>query len=47
MQFTTTFIVLATGLATLVGAAPADVKVRPPFLCVVVDLALTHTIMLA
>jgi hypothetical protein len=45
MHFTTSFIVLATGLATLVGAAPADVKVRPPVLCVVLDLALTHIIL--
>jgi hypothetical protein len=45
MQFTTSFIVLATGLATLVGAAPADVKVRQSFLCVVISLALRHAML--
>jgi hypothetical protein len=44
MQFTTTFIILATGLATLVGAAPADVKVRPLFIFISIDLGLTQAI---
>jgi hypothetical protein len=45
-MFATTFIVLATGLATLVSAAPAEaVKVRPPFPFVAIDLALTQTML--
>jgi hypothetical protein len=40
MMFAPTFIVLATGLATLVSAAPADVKVRiiHPFIMSVLGL---------
>jgi hypothetical protein len=46
IMFATTFIVLATGLATLVSAAPAEaVKVRPPFPFVGLDLALTQTML--
>jgi hypothetical protein len=41
MVLAATFIVLATGLATLVGAAPADVMVRPPFPFAVINLALS------
>jgi hypothetical protein len=44
-MFASTFIVLATGLATLVGAAPTDVKVRPLFFFVAIDLALTQIVL--
>jgi hypothetical protein len=45
MMFTTSFIIFATGLAALVGAAPADVKVRPASFMAVIELALTKAML--
>jgi hypothetical protein len=45
MMFAAIFIVLATGLATLVGAAPTEVKVRLPFPFVTIRLALTQAML--
>jgi hypothetical protein len=44
-MFTAAFIVLATGLATLVGAAPTDVKVRKSRPFVAIDLPLTQIVL--
>jgi hypothetical protein len=44
MHFTASFIVLATGLATLADAVPADVKVRPSSPFIIIYSILTQVI---